>query len=145
VAARIGARRCTGSVTRLATRKSPASGRWLPGSRAAPRSGRCGVARARRNLLSKRLNGGQILGYVLAVTVEHPPSDIGAISTDEDVTTDFGPWIVVSARRVNAEFCDPRGYPTLLQAAQLVLPQCCGHWTHMEQGRTSALEMMALL
>jgi hypothetical protein len=104
-----------------------------------------GCKGAAQNLLSKRLNGGQILGYVLAVTVEHPPSDIGAISTDEDVTTDFGPWIVVSARRVNAEFCDPRGYPTLLQAAQLVLPQCCGHWTHMEQGRTSALEMMALL
>jgi hypothetical protein len=50
-----------------------------------PRSGRCGVAGARRNLQSKRLNGGCILGHVLAVTVGHAPSGIRAISTDDDV------------------------------------------------------------
>jgi hypothetical protein len=78
-----GPQRAEGSPAgRLAT--GPAG---LPGW---PRTGRCGVARARRNLWSKRLNGGHILGHVLAVTVEHPPSDIRAISTDEDVRTHVG-------------------------------------------------------
>jgi hypothetical protein len=35
-----------------------------------------------------------------AVTVEHPPSHIRAISTDENVTTDFEASIVVSALRI---------------------------------------------
>ena len=65
-----------------------------------PRSGRCGVARARRNLWSKRLNGGHILGHVLAVTVGHPPSDIRAIPSDDDVRKAVRAWIVVSARRI---------------------------------------------
>ena len=58
-----------------------------PGSELPPRPGRCGVARARRNLWSKRLNGGHILGHALTVTVEHTPSGIRAISNDDDVTT----------------------------------------------------------
>ena len=79
--------------------ESPASGRRLPGSRVGRAPGEWGC-RARRNLWSKRLNGGYILGHALVVTVEHPPSAIRAMSTDEDVTTDFGAWIVVSARRI---------------------------------------------
>ena len=43
----------------------------------------------RRNLPSERLNGGDILGQVLTVAVEYPPSDIRPLYTDEDVTTDF--------------------------------------------------------
>jgi hypothetical protein len=55
---------------------------------------------ARGNLPNQRLNGGDILGGVVTVAVEHPSSEFRAISTDEDVTTDFGAWIVVSARRI---------------------------------------------
>ena len=54
--------------------------------------------RARRNLRNKRLNGRHILGHVLAVTVEYPPSDIRMLSTDKDVTAHVGAWIVVNMR-----------------------------------------------
>jgi len=52
--------------------------------------------RTRSNLPSERLNDGDILGQVLTVAVEHPASDIGAISTNEVVTKDIGVRIVVS-------------------------------------------------
>jgi hypothetical protein len=55
-----------------------------PGSELRPR------VRVRSNLSNERLNGGDILGDVLTVTAGHPPSDICAISTDEDVTTHVG-------------------------------------------------------
>ena len=51
--------------------------------------------RRRSNLQSKRLNSGHILCHVLAVTPEHAPSGIRAISSDDDVRRAVRTWIVV--------------------------------------------------
>jgi hypothetical protein len=57
-ALKIAARIVTGSQQGRARQSRETTG--LPSW---PRSGRCGIARARRNLSSKRLNGGCILGH----------------------------------------------------------------------------------